>query len=69
MAGTPEGAAAGERLMEYWAHGKGAAKIKWGTDGDFNRCVRELRDHVRDPEGLCNRLHQRALGKPPGQGH
>lgn len=22
-----------ERLMEYWAHGEGAAKIQWGVPG------------------------------------
>ncbi len=57
-----------EQLAEYWVHGKGALKIRWGTDGDFNRCVRHLRKYFRrNPEGLCNRLHTRALGKPPGQ--
>lgn len=57
------------QLLQYWVHGKGAAKIRWGTPGDFNRCVRNLRKYVRDPKGLCNRLHTRALGAPPGQGH
>jgi hypothetical protein len=59
-----------ERLAEYWVHGKGALKIRWGTPGDFNRCVRNLRKYFpRNPEGLCNRLHTRALGVPPGQEH
>ena len=31
-----------ERLMEYWAHGEGAAKINWGVAGDFDRCVTNL---------------------------
>lgn len=57
----------GDRLKRYWIHGEGAAKIRWGTDGDFERCVRVLRDHVRDPEGLCNVLHREATGKPPGK--
>jgi hypothetical protein len=69
MAATPDGMAATQRLMEYWAHGKGAIKIRWGTDGDFARCVSHLRKYVSDPEGLCNHLHQRALGAPPGKGH
>jgi hypothetical protein len=58
-----------ERLKEYWVHGEGDIKIKWGTPGDFARCVRELRDHVADPEGLCNTYHVAALGVPPGKEH
>lgn len=59
-----------QQLIEYWVHGKGALKIRWGTPGDFNRCVRNLRKYFpRNPEGLCNRLHTRALGVPPGQEH
>jgi hypothetical protein len=57
-----------ERLMEYWSHGEGAAKIDWGVDGDFNRCVHHLGKYV-PPEmvkGLCSNLHQRATGARPG---
>lgn len=57
------------QLKTYWAHGEGALKIRWGTPGDFERCVRHLGKYVADPEGMCNVLHQQALGKPPGQGH
>lgn len=56
------------QLGEYWTHGKGAIKIRWGTPGDFKRCVRAIRKYFRrNPEGLCNRLHVRALGVAPGQ--
>lgn len=59
-----------EGLIEYWVHGEGALKVRWGTPGDFARCVRNLRKYFpRNPEGLCNRLHTRALGVPPGQEH
>lgn len=59
-----------QQLINYWVHGKGAAKIRWGTPGDFDRCVRNLAKYFpRNPQGLCNRLHTRALGQPPGQGH
>lgn len=59
-----------QQLIEYWVHGKGALKVRWGTPGDFNRCVRNLRKYFpKNPEGLCNRLHTRALGVPPGQEH
>lgn len=56
-------------LREYWTHGEGAAKIRWGTPNDFKRCVRHLSKYVRNPEGLCNEYHQEAVGAPPGKGH
>lgn len=59
----------GTDLKLYWTKGKGAGKIKWGTDNDFNRCVRHLRKYVDDPKGLCNTYHQAAVGAPPGKGH
>lgn len=57
-----------ERLMEYWTHGEGAAKIKWGVAGDFERCVTELSKHVPPGvvKGLCSNLHVRATGARPG---
>lgn len=60
-----------QRLMEYWAHGEGAAKIRWGQPGDFNRCVRQLSKYVGPHmvKGLCSNLHVRALGVRPGQEH
>jgi hypothetical protein len=66
---TPQDAAATERLMEYWAHGAGAAKISWGSDGDFDRCRAQLGKYVHNPEqlaGLCSNLHLRATGGRPG---
>lgn len=58
------------QLQRYWLGGKGAAKIRWGMPHDFDRCVRNLRKHFpKNPEGLCNILHQKALGAPPGKGH
>jgi hypothetical protein len=56
-------------LREYWTHGEGAAKIRWGTPGDFDRCVRHLGKYVRNPQGLCNEYHVEAVGAPPGKGH
>jgi HK97 family phage portal protein len=57
-----------ERLMRYWAEGAGAAKIGWGTDGDFDRCVVELGKYVgpKVVKGLCSNLHKRATGFRPG---
>lgn len=58
------------QLQRYWLAGKGAAKIRWGMPHDFNRCVRQLRKYFpKNPQGLCNILHQKALGAPPGKGH
>lgn len=56
-----------EVLFRYWTKGEGAAKIRWGEDGDFDRCVKHLTGKVSDPKGLCNVLHRRALGVAPGQ--
>lgn len=57
-----------ERLMRYWAHGEGAAKIGWGVDGDFDRCVLHLSKYVGPGvvKGLCANLHHRATGAWPG---
>lgn len=57
------------QLQRYWLTGKGAAKIRWNMPGDFLRCVRQLTKYFpKDPKGLCNILHQKATGGPPGHG-
>lgn len=59
-----------KRITGYWVEGRGAAKIRWGQGGDFNRCRRQLVKYVRNPDwlaGLCANLHHRALGIWPGQ--
>lgn len=65
---SPKDAASTERLMTYWAHGEGAAKIGWGAHGDFDRCVVQLGKHVPPGmvKGLCSNLHKRATGARPG---
>jgi hypothetical protein len=53
------------RIRRYWVHGKGAAKIRWGAPGDFNRCRRQLAKYVKNPEwldGTCANMHHEALG-------
>lgn len=62
------GSDAGE-LKTYWVAGAGSRKVRWGSSGDFKRCVRHLGKYVTDPKGLCNTYHQAALGAPPGKGH
>jgi phage head maturation protease len=54
-----------ERLHEYWVHGEGAAKIRWGEPGDFDRCVMHLGKFIKDPKGYCNLAHHAALGIYP----
>ncbi len=58
------------RIRRYWVRGKGAAKIRWGVPGDFNRCRRQLAKYVKNPEwlaGLCANMHKEAIGVWPGQ--
>jgi phage head maturation protease len=54
-----------ERLHEYWVHGPGAAKIRWGEPNDFSRCVEHLGKFIKDPQGYCNLAHHAALGFYP----
>lgn len=65
---TPKDAADTERLMRYWTEGEGAAKIGWGNDGDFDRCVTQLGKYVGPDivKGLCANMHKRATGGWPG---
>ncbi|ATN93750.1 capsid maturation protease and MuF-like fusion protein [Streptomyces phage Abt2graduatex2] len=57
-----------DQLKAYWLRGPGAARIRWGTPGSFDRCVRELRDEFpQDPKGLCANLYHEATGKWPGE--
>jgi hypothetical protein len=67
MADAHPGKGNARRLEDYWVSGEGAAKIRWGQPGDFNRCVEHLGKYVSDPKGLCNVLHRKALGVAPGR--
>lgn len=60
------------RIRHYWVRGEGAAKIRWGQPGDFNRCRRQLAKYIANPEwlaGACANMHKEALGVWPGQHH
>lgn len=60
------------RIRRYWVRGKGAAKIRWGAPGDFNRCRTQLAKYVQNPDwlaGLCANMHKEALGIWPGEHH
>lgn len=65
---TPKDAESTARIKDYWAHGKGAALINWGTPGDFARCEMHLSKYVSQEivKGLCANLHHEATGAWPG---
>lgn len=52
------------RLKNYWAFGKGAAKIRWGTPGDLTRAHRYLSKYVGPMRawGLAQNLHKMVMG-------
>lgn len=63
IADTPSDWAAVRRLKNYWLYGKGAAKIRWGTPGDWTRCNRNLRKYMGPrAKGYCQNLHKEANG-------
>lgn len=69
---TAAAARTDENLREYWVHGEGALKIRWGAPGAFKRCVNQLNDYSEggtafDPEGLCAEMYHQATGRWPGQ--
>jgi hypothetical protein len=59
------------QLRESMLHGKGAADIGWGKDGDFNSCLRFLEEHGVPRKfwhGECAELHKEATGFWAGKG-
>jgi hypothetical protein len=57
------------RLRNYWTRGPGAAKIGWGTPGDFNRCRLQLAKYIKPQHlsGYCANRHYDALKTWPGR--
>ena len=52
-----------EKLRRYWTRGKGAAKIRWGTPGDWTRCVRYLSKYMGPrAKGYCQLRHKEVTG-------
>jgi hypothetical protein len=52
-----------EELRRYWTKGKGAAKIRWGTPGDWTRCVRNLSKYMGPrAKGYCQLRHKEVTG-------
>lgn len=60
-----------ERLMRYWSHGEGAAKIGWAAPCAFCRCLTHLGQYVSPGElkGLCANLEHAATGHWPNAEH
>jgi hypothetical protein len=56
------------QLIRWYERGGGAAQIRWGTDGDFMRCVRIAAKHMTldQAKGFCNLRHRGATGAAPG---
>lgn len=76
MVDTTPGTGLPPQLQRYWLTGAGAAKIQWGTPGDFDRCRVAINTEVskdgpplsdRVVSGLCATLHKMATGARPGQ--
>ena len=56
-----------EKLRRYWTVGEGAAKIRWGSKGDWTRCVEHLSKYLGPrAKGYCALRHREVLGYYPG---
>ncbi len=52
-----------EELRRYWTVGKGGLKIRWGTPGDWTRCVRQLSKYLGPrAKGYCALRHKEMTG-------
>lgn len=52
-----------EKLRHYWLYGRGAAKIRWNTPGDWTRCYHHLVKYMGlRAKGYCALRHKEATG-------
>lgn len=52
-----------EKLRRYWSTGRGGAKIRWRTPGDWTRCYRHLKKYLGlRAKGYCQLMHKRNDG-------
>jgi hypothetical protein len=52
-----------EKLRHYWTVGQGGLKIRWGTGGDWTRCVRQLGKYLGPrAKGYCALRHREMTG-------
>lgn len=60
---SPKDVQNAQRLRDYWAHGAGAAKVRWGQPGDWERCVHHVSKFMGDrAKGYCQLRHKDATG-------
>jgi hypothetical protein len=61
---SPKDIRSTEKLRQYWLHGQGAAKIRWGTPGSWRRCYRHLVKYLgpKMTPGYCTNLSERLGG-------
>lgn len=58
-----------ERLRRYWTMGRGAAKIRWNTPGDWTRCYQHLSKYMGvRAKGYCALRHREMTGRWPNAG-
>jgi hypothetical protein len=57
-----------DHLSRHWKYGPGAARIAWGTSGDFTRCVAALDRHVGSERAkrICAQWHHDMTSMWPG---
>lgn len=65
---NPTGEARAAKLIA-WFNADAGGKIKWGTPGDFDACVRIAGKHMRPDQakGFCALRHKDATGAWPGK--
>ena len=52
-----------ENLRTYWLSGRGSQKIRWGTSGDFDRCVQQVSKFMGvRAESYCAMQYKAATG-------
>lgn len=66
--GADRNAGNAEQLRHWYVRGEGAARIRWGEPGDFDRCVAIAGEHLANPQGYCANRHREATGEWPGRG-
>lgn len=65
--GADRNSGGAEKLRRYWTVGEGAAKIRWGTEGDWTRCVEHLSKYLGPrAKGYCSLRHKERNGFYPG---
>lgn len=69
VADTPSDQEAVRRLKRWYLRGEGAARIRWGTEGSFRRCLSIAREHMDEQraKGFCANLYHEATGRWPGR--